>query len=181
MAKEGESQLLLDRVLMGVVGGFAALLFAWMLRVSDKFFLGWMAGHQAPRLPGEGGALQQVIGPHGLWLVVPVIVVGGLNVMSLLRSGIPVDLPGGKRIVGYQLREESSYVGKPVHECTNETGEDNLEIVVLVRDRDVLLPNPESVFKPGDQMLAIVTVGGRKWLEKHFIPMTPQGISGQIS
>jgi chloride channel protein, CIC family len=78
LAKEGESQLLFDSVLMGIVGGGAALLFGWMLRVCDEFFLGWMAGYHHPALTSGGGSLQQVIGPHGLWPVIPVIVVGGL-------------------------------------------------------------------------------------------------------
>ena len=89
MAKEGESQLLFDSVLMGVVGGFAAVLFAWMLRVSEKFFMGWVAGYQAPKLPGEGGRLVQVIGPHGLWLVVPVAIVGGLISGFLVYTWAP--------------------------------------------------------------------------------------------
>jgi chloride channel protein, CIC family len=100
--------------------------------------------------------------------------VGHLNVMSLLRSGIPVDLPGDKEIMACSLRPESSYLGQPVQHCTDEAGEHNVEIVVLVRDRDVLLPNPETVFKPGDQILAIVTAEGREWLEKHFAPVEPK-------
>lgn len=89
MAKEGESQLLLDSVLMGVVGGFAALLFGWMLHVCDKFFLVWIAGYQHPSLASEGGSLQQVIGPHGLWPVIPVIVVGGLISGFLVYTWAP--------------------------------------------------------------------------------------------
>jgi chloride channel protein, CIC family len=89
LAKEAESQLLLDSVLMGIVGGAAALLFGWMLSTCDKFFLVGVAGYQSPRLAGEGGSLQQVIGPHGLWLVVPVIVVGGLISGFLVYTWAP--------------------------------------------------------------------------------------------
>ena len=93
MAKEGESQLLLDSALMGVVGGFAAVLFAWMLRISGKFFPGWVADYQAPKQPGEGGTLEQVIGPHGLWLVVPVVVAGGLISGFLVYTWAPATAP----------------------------------------------------------------------------------------
>jgi len=89
LAKEGESQLLVDSVLMGIVGGFAALLFGWMLRGCDKLFLVWMAGYQSPKLQSEGGALHQVIGPHGLWLVIPVIVAGGLISGFLVYTWAP--------------------------------------------------------------------------------------------
>ncbi len=66
MANEGEPRLLSDSVLMGIVGDFAALLFAWMLRMCDKLFLVDLAGYQAPSLQSRGEALHQVIGPHGL-------------------------------------------------------------------------------------------------------------------
>lgn len=89
MAKEGESKLLLDSVLMGVVGGFAALLFAWMLRVCDELFLVWTAGYHHPSLASEGGMLQQVVGPHGLWPVIPVIVAGGLVSGFLVYTWAP--------------------------------------------------------------------------------------------
>ena len=97
-----------------------------------------------------------------------------LNVMSLLRSGISVDLPEGKQILGRQVQPESSYIGQPVQKCSDEAGEENEDIVVILRDHDVLLPNPESVFKQGDRMLAIASSSGRKWLDKHFAPLTPE-------
>jgi chloride channel protein, CIC family len=87
--KEAESQLLLDSVLMGIVGGIAALLFSWMLHACDKFFLVGMAGYHSPRLASEGGPVQQMIGPHGLWLVVPVIVIGGLISGFLVYTWAP--------------------------------------------------------------------------------------------
>jgi CIC family chloride channel protein len=87
--KEGESQLLLDSVLMGIVGGAAALLFGWMLHICDSFFLVRLAGYQSPQLATEGGSLQQVIGPHGLWLVIPVIVIGGLISGYLVYTWAP--------------------------------------------------------------------------------------------
>lgn len=100
--------------------------------------------------------------------------VGHLNFMSLLRAGIPVELPGGKQIMACRLGKDSSYIGKPIELCTGEAGEDNVEIVVVMRDQDILLPNPDSLFKPGDRMLAIVTPRGRTWLKEHFVPVKPE-------
>jgi chloride channel protein, CIC family len=89
LAKEAESQLLIDSVLMGIVGSVAALLFGWMLHTCDRFFLVWMAGYQSPRLASEGGPVHQLIGPHGLWLVIPVIVLGGLISGFLVYTWAP--------------------------------------------------------------------------------------------
>lgn len=70
-------RLLVDSFVLGVIGGLSAQLFMWMLRLSSHFFLGWMAGYYAPGLPAEGHSVQQVIGPHGLWLVPLVTTLGG--------------------------------------------------------------------------------------------------------
>jgi CIC family chloride channel protein len=63
---------------MGVIGGLSAQLFIWLLRLSEKVFLVWIAGYHPPGLPQEGGVLRQVTGPHGLWLIPVATTVGGL-------------------------------------------------------------------------------------------------------
>ena len=71
-------RLILDSVVLGVVGALSAQLFIWMLGLCEKFFLVWLAGYQPPGLPGEGGVLREVVGPHGLWLVPVATTLGGL-------------------------------------------------------------------------------------------------------
>jgi CIC family chloride channel protein len=63
---------------MGVAGGLSAQVFTWLLALSQRIFLHWMAGYTPPGLPQEGGVLTQVMGPHGLWLVPLVTTFGGL-------------------------------------------------------------------------------------------------------
>jgi CIC family chloride channel protein len=71
-------RLLLDALVMGVVGGLAAQVFTWMLNLSQKIFLVWLAGYTPPGLPGDGGVLQQTVGAHGLWLIPVSTTLGGL-------------------------------------------------------------------------------------------------------
>ena len=71
-------RLLVDSVVIGVIGGLSAQLFMWMLRLSSNLFLGQIAGYSAPGLAVEGHSLQQVIGPHGLWLIPLVTTLGGV-------------------------------------------------------------------------------------------------------
>lgn len=78
MVKDSEPRLLAESAILGVVGAFAAQLFTWALRICRHFFLTWLAGYQAPGLPEEGGVLQQVTGPHGLWLIPLATTLGGL-------------------------------------------------------------------------------------------------------
>jgi CIC family chloride channel protein len=61
----------------------------WMLRLSTSFFLGWMAGYYAPGLPVEGHSLNEVIGPHWLWLVPLVTTLGGLLSGILVYTWAP--------------------------------------------------------------------------------------------
>ncbi len=75
---QNRRRLLLDTLVLGVIGGLAAHLFLWLLRVSQRFFLGLLAGYTPPGLRTDGGAPHQIIGPHGLWLVPLVCALGGL-------------------------------------------------------------------------------------------------------
>jgi chloride channel protein, CIC family len=89
LRKEGESQILLDTALLGVVGGLAALAFDASLRFCSWLFLVKMAGYRPPGLPDEGGVLRQVIGPHGLWLVPLVTTLGGAISGILIYTWAP--------------------------------------------------------------------------------------------
>ncbi|MGB7680533.1 MAG: chloride channel protein [Candidatus Acidiferrales bacterium] len=89
MQNGDKPRLLLDSVVLGIVGGLSAQLFMWMLRLSQKFFLVWLAGYQPPGLRAEGGALQEVIGSHGLWLVPVVTTLGGVISGALVYGLAP--------------------------------------------------------------------------------------------
>jgi CIC family chloride channel protein len=82
-------RLLLDSVVLGVIGGLSAQVFTWMLRVSQKFFLGFLAGYTPPGVPTDGGLAQQIIGPHGLWLIPVVCTLGGLISGALVYGVAP--------------------------------------------------------------------------------------------
>ena len=87
--KDGEPRFLVESVFLGIVGALSAQLFMWMLRLSDHIFLRALAGYQPPGLPEGGGPLQQVIGPHGLWLVPIATTLGGLISGALVYGLAP--------------------------------------------------------------------------------------------
>ncbi|MFI5231285.1 MAG: chloride channel protein [Gemmatimonadales bacterium] len=84
-----QRRLLFDTVALGVIGAVGAQLFNALLNGSTRIFLGKIAGYVAPGLPNEGGAPSEVIGPHGLWLVPVVMVIGGLIVGVLVERLAP--------------------------------------------------------------------------------------------
>ena len=82
-------RLLFDSVLLGVVGAFSAQIFIFLLKVAQKLLLVGLAGYRPPGLPDEGGVLQEVIGPHGLWLIPIATTLGGLISGILVYSLAP--------------------------------------------------------------------------------------------
>jgi CIC family chloride channel protein len=92
-ALKGRHSLILDTVLLGLVGALSAQLFTLMLRAAQAFFLTGLAGYQPPGLPNEGGVLQTVIGPHGLWLIPVVTTLGGL-ITGILVYGLAPEAEG---------------------------------------------------------------------------------------
>ncbi|MGB8115231.1 MAG: chloride channel protein [Candidatus Sulfotelmatobacter sp.] len=87
--KEGEPRSLIESVVIGVIGALSAQAFMWMLRLSDHWFLGRVAGYRPPGLAENGGAPHQVIGPHGLWLIPVVTTIGGLISGALVYGFAP--------------------------------------------------------------------------------------------
>ena len=59
----------------------------------QSLFLTRLAGYQPPGLPNEGGVLQPVIGPHGLWLIPVVTTLGGL-IAGFLVYGLAPEAEG---------------------------------------------------------------------------------------
>lgn len=74
----GQRRLILDTIILGIVGALSAQLFTLMLKACQRIFLQGLAGYTLPGLPSEGGNLQQVIGPHWLWLIPVATTLGGL-------------------------------------------------------------------------------------------------------
>jgi len=73
-----QHRLILDAIMLGVVGAFAAQIFMFFLGWAQRIFLVALAGYHPPGLPAEGGVLQQAIGPHGLLLIPLATTLGGL-------------------------------------------------------------------------------------------------------
>jgi len=95
--------------------------------------------------------------------------VGHMNLFWLLESGIPVDLPDGKQLVIDTLSPESPWAGAPVGEASLAKGEIDWEIVALLRDEHLLLPHPNTIMQPGDQLLILIPPEYRGELERRCV------------
>jgi CIC family chloride channel protein len=96
-----------------------------------------------------------------------------LDLQALLASGVPVDLPDGKRLAIGTLKRKSPYVGKLVMESFPLDGDGELEVVALFRQGHMLLPHSRLMFHDGDRLLAVTTPEAWERLSEHFTPSVP--------
>ncbi|HDK43272.1 MAG TPA: chloride channel protein, partial [Desulfobacteraceae bacterium] len=78
MNEKNNRILLLDSILLGVVGAFGAQVFMFFLNLVEHYSALLTAGTGAPGLPGIGGSLIQTVVHNRHFMVIAVIVFGGL-------------------------------------------------------------------------------------------------------
>jgi len=88
-ARARQRRLVIDAILLGVVGAVATQVFLFALRWATRLFVNDFAGYLAPGLPSEGGALREMIGYHGLWLIPVATTLGGLIVGLIIERYAP--------------------------------------------------------------------------------------------
>lgn len=82
--QQAEIRRLTDTAILGVAGAGAALLFGFLLRVSQALFLGKLAHYTASDLGNSGVVHPAAVGHFGLWLVPISTTLGGLIVGLLV-------------------------------------------------------------------------------------------------
>jgi trk system potassium uptake protein len=76
-------------------------------------------------------------------------------------------LEGGQiSIVEMKLASDSPAVGRPIYELRLPN---DAAIVAILRDGHVVIPQPETVFGPGDELVAIASVGTEQALRSAIV------------
>jgi CIC family chloride channel protein len=94
--------------------------------------------------------------------------IGHLELQSLLQSGVVVDLSDGRQLTIAALKPESPCAGKPIKAGCLYEPVDTLEIVAIIRGKEILLPHPEIVLRAGDRILFITAPHERERLSQHL-------------
>lgn len=89
-----------------------------------------------------------------------------------MTSGIAIDLSGGKQLTIGVLRSDSTCVNMPIKSDCLNLGDEDVQMVAILRDNKVLLPHPEMVLQSGFDRLMIITSPSawRRW-SKHLSPL----------
>jgi CIC family chloride channel protein len=97
--------------------------------------------------------------------------VGHLDLVTLLDSGIPVWLPGRKKLIVGVLRTQSRLVGQTIQAWYKSVGAGALEIVAILRAGEVILPTPDTVLQENDRILVIGPDEAQKKIAEHLAPL----------
>ena len=93
-----------------------------------------------------------------------------LDLRALLASGIPVDLPDGRRLGLGGLKADSSYVGRSVQESFPLSSRTGLEVVAVFRQGQTLMPQSDLILQAEDQLLVFALPEAWSQLEAHLSP-----------
>lgn len=96
--------------------------------------------------------------------------VGHLDLVALLDSGVPVNLPGRRQLHLSVLRPESALVGKTVKDCYQAAGNAALEIVAIMRHGNIVLPNRDTVLQKSDRLLTVGSSEAQAKISEHLAP-----------
>jgi CIC family chloride channel protein len=92
----------------------------------------------------------------------------GLELLSLLASGVPITVGEGNRIRIGVLRPKSPCVGQSIESPCLGGRQAELEFVLVLRGDRVLWPNAELNLEAGDQIVLLASDGAWQDIASHF-------------
>lgn len=94
--------------------------------------------------------------------------IGELDLIPLLRSGIPVELSHRRRLLVGVLRTDSPYVNTSVAASGRELGGDGTNIIAIIRGEHMLVPRPDTELEAGDRLIVVVNDTGVDRAREHL-------------
>lgn len=79
---------------------------------------------------------------------------GEVDLVSVLRSGLPVEIGDDQRIVVRVLRASSTLAGTEIRKC-GRLREEGVNIIGILRGPHMLAPRPDLVLEPGDRLILV--------------------------
>lgn len=96
--------------------------------------------------------------------------VGEIDLVSLLRSGIPVELSEHRRLVVGVLKPDSPYVGTTVGASGRQLDGGNANIIAILRGEHMSVPNARTPLQAGDRLIVVASADGVERLRRDLAP-----------
>jgi len=89
-----------------------------------------------------------------------------LDLLNLLRSGRPAELPGDQRLIVGVLKKDSALVG---HAFGADGGrlDDDTRVITIIRGDHMTVPRPSLSLEAGDRLILLTTSPGLERLKQH--------------
>ncbi len=94
--------------------------------------------------------------------------VGRLNFISLLKSGIPLDMPDHKKLFIGILDKKNQCVGTKIEDFCLHKDDKSWEIAGVLRDHHLVIPQPEMLLEVRDQLIIFGTDSAVKSLKERI-------------
>jgi len=96
--------------------------------------------------------------------------IGHLDLVSLIKSGVPIDLIDGEKFMLGELSPDSPLKGKKWSDEDCDVLKDKSELIAVMRKGDILMPDSDLRFKPKDQLLILADTKAAEKLQKVLNP-----------
>ena len=96
--------------------------------------------------------------------------VGEIDLVSLLRSGVPVELSEHRRLVVGVLKLDSPYVGTTVGTSGRQLDGGNANIIAILRGEHMAVPNAKTSLQAGDRLIVVASAEGVERLRRDLAP-----------
>lgn len=93
---------------------------------------------------------------------------GNLDLVSLLRSGVPVDIGGGRRLFVGVLRPDSPFANTSLAQSGRELAGSGTNVIAVLRQQHMLVPRADTVLEPGDRLILVAGEEGMAMLRTHL-------------
>ena len=94
--------------------------------------------------------------------------IGELDLFTLIKSGLPVELPGGLQLVAGTLRLDSSIVGCTVADTVRRLQTPETAVIAIVRGETFVVPSPDTVLEAGDRMIMVAETAHVDEVRQHL-------------
>ncbi|MGH7671111.1 MAG: chloride channel protein [Gemmatimonadaceae bacterium] len=94
--------------------------------------------------------------------------IGELDLFTLIKSGLPVELPGGLQLLAGTLRPASSIVGCTVADAVQRLQAPGTKVLAIVREETFVVPAPDSVLVAGDRLMLVAEASAVDDVRRHL-------------